>query len=43
MADPVPDLSTQDAKTKAAEAIRAGAASVVVERQQDGKWTLKVT
>lgn len=43
MANPEKDLSKDDAKKKAADAIKANATKVTLDRQADGKWTLTVT
>jgi hypothetical protein len=43
MAGPQKNLSLSDAKRVASEAIRSGAASLKVEKQADGKWTVTAT
>jgi hypothetical protein len=43
MANPEKDLSKDDAKKKAADAIKANATKVSLEKQADNKWTLTIT
>jgi hypothetical protein len=44
MADaPIPDLSKDDAKKQATDAIKANATRIELEKQANAKWTLTIT
>jgi hypothetical protein len=42
MAEPRKDLSMEDAEKLASEAIKNDAAEIVLEKQENGQWTLTV-